>query len=174
MAVHIIIDGYNLIRQSAELSRLDRRDLQEGREALLDLLAAYKKIKRHQITVVFDGTDDYSLYRQRDQSKGIRVIFSHQGETADAVIKRMAAQAREGALVVSSDQEVSGFAAAQKAATISSPDFMNKLSMAVWFDEKGIHPDGEMTGWKPTTRKKGPGRRLSKKERRKRRMAKKL
>jgi len=47
MAVHIIIDGYNLIRQSAELSRLDRRDLQHGREALLELLAAYKKIKRH-------------------------------------------------------------------------------------------------------------------------------
>jgi hypothetical protein len=75
MAVHIIIDGYNLIRQSAELSPLDRIDLQQGREALLELLAAYKKIKRHHITVVFDGTDAYSLYRQRDQVKGIKVLF---------------------------------------------------------------------------------------------------
>ena len=174
MAVHIIIDGYNLIRQSAELSRLDRRDLQEGREALLDMLAAYKKIKRHQITVVFDGTDDYSLYRQRDQSKGIRVLFSRRGETADAVIKRMADKEKEGALVVSSDRDVAAFAVSRKAATISSPDFMDKLSMAAWSEEKGIHPDDEMTGWNPTTRKKGPSRRLSKKERRNRQRAKKL
>ena len=174
MAVHIIIDGYNLIRQSAELSRLDRRDLQEGREALLDLLAAYKKIKRHQITVVFDGTDDYSLYRQRDQSKGIRMLFSRRGETADTVIKRMAAREREKALVVSSDRDVADFAASQKAATMGSLDFMEKLSMAAWSDEKGIHPDDEMTGWNPTTRKKGPRRRLSKKERRNRKRANKL
>jgi predicted RNA-binding protein with PIN domain len=174
MAVHIIIDGYNLIRQSAELSRLDRRDLQEGREALLDMLAAYKKIKRHQITVVFDGTDDYSLYRQRDQSKGIQVLFSRRGETADTVIKRMAAKEKEGALVVSSDRDVADFVTSRKAATISSPDFMDKLSMAAWSAKKGIHPDDEMTGWNPTTRKKGPSRRLSKKERRNRQRVKKL
>ena len=174
MAVHIIIDGYNLIRQSAELSRLDRRDLQEGREALLDLLAAYKKIKRHQITVVFDGTDDYSLYRQRDQSKGIRMLFSRRGETADTVIKRIVAREKEKALVVSSDRDVADFAASQKAATMGSLDFMEKLSMAAWSDEKGIHPDDEMTGWNPTTRKKGPRRRLSKKERRNRKRANKL
>ena len=174
MAVHIIIDGYNLIRQSPDLSRLDRRDLQEGREALLDLLVAYKKIKRHKITVVFDGTDDYSLYRQRDQSKGIQVLFSRRGETADAVIKHMAAQEREGALVVSSDRDVVSFAASCKAAFMRSPEFMEKLSMAAWSAEKGIHPDDEMSGWNPTTRKKGPSRRLSKKERRDRQRAKKL
>gem|GEM_PF-4650786 len=30
MSIHLIIDGYNVIRQSAELARLDARDLQEG------------------------------------------------------------------------------------------------------------------------------------------------
>ena len=174
MAVHIIIDGYNLIRQSPELSRLDRQDLQQGREALLGMLAAYKKIKHHQITVVFDGTDAYSLYRQRDQSKGIRVLFSRKGETADTVIKNMAAREREGALVVSSDRDVAGYAASQQAAVVSSPVFMEKLTMASWSREKGINPDDEMTGWNPTTRKKGPSRRLSKKERRNRQKTKKL
>ncbi len=174
MAVHIIIDGYNLIRQSAELSPLDRRDLQQGREALLEMLAAYKKIKRHQITVVFDGTDAYSLYRQRDQSKGIKVLFSRRGETADTVIKHMVAREREGALVVSSDRDVVRYAASQKAATVSSPAFMKKLNMASWSREKGINPDDEMTGWNPTTRKRGPSRRLSKKERRNRQRTKKL
>lgn len=174
MAVHIIIDGYNLIRQSPELSSLDRIDLQQGREALLELLAAYKKIKRHHITVVFDGTDAYSLYRQRDQVKGIKVLFSRRNETADAVIKRLAAHEREGALVVSSDREVAESAASQKAATISSSDFMEKLVMASWSNEKGVSPDEEMTGWNPTTRKKGPSRRLSKKERRNRQKTNKL
>ena len=174
MAIHIIIDGYNLIRQSPELSRLDRRDLQEGRETLLDLLAAYRKIKHHKITVVFDGTDAYDLLQQRDQIKGIAVLFSRKGETADSVIKRMAAQEREGALVVSSDRDVMRFAAACKAATMGSPEFMEKLSMAAWSEKKGIHPDDEMSGWNPTTRKKGPRRRLSKKERRNRQKTKKL
>lgn len=174
MAVHIIIDGYNLIRQTAELSCLDRRDLQQGREALLDMLAAYKKIKRHRITVVFDGTDAYSLFRPRDRVKGIVVVFSRRGETADTVIKRMAEREREGALVVSSDRDVAGFAVSQKAAVVSSPDFMDRLTMAAWSREKGIHPDDELTGWDPKTRKKGPRRRLSKKERRNRRRTKKL
>lgn len=174
MAVHIIIDGYNLIRQSAELSRLDRRDLQEGRDALLALLASYKKIKGHRITVVFDGTDAYSLYRQRDQAKGIRVLFSRRGETADTVIKRMAAREREGALVVSSDRDVAGFAMSQNAAAMGSTAFMEKLLMASWTREKGISPDEEMKGWRPTTRKKGPSRRLSRRERRNRQRIKKL
>ena len=174
MAVHIIIDGYNLIRQSTELSLLDRRDLQQGREALLEMLASYKKIKRHQITVVFDGTDAYSLNRQRYQTKGIKVLFSRRGETADTVIKNMVAREREGALVVSSDRDVINFASSQKAATMSSPEFMERLAIASWSQEKGINPDDEMNGWNPTTRKKGPSRRLSKKERRNRQKAKKL
>ena len=174
MAVHIIIDGYNLIRQSAELSRLDRRDLQEGREALLDLLASYKKIKGHRITVVFDGTDAYSLSRQRDQSRGIKVLFSRRGETADTVIKQMAAREREGALVVTSDREVAEFAKSRKAAAVDSPEFMDKLRLASWSVDKGISPDDELSGWRPTTRKKGPSRRLSKKERRNRQRTKKL
>jgi len=174
MAVHIIIDGYNLIRQSAELSLLDRMDLQQGREALLEMLGSYKKIKRHQITVVFDGTDAYALYRQRDQTKGITVLFSRRGETADTVIKNMVAREREGALVVSSDRGVVNYVVSQKAASMSSPEFMERLIMASWSQEKGIHPDDEMSGWKPTTRKKGPSRRLSKKERRNRQKTKKI
>ena len=55
MSLHIIIDGYNLIRQSGQLSMLDMQDLQLGREALVDMLAAYKRFKAHRITVVCDG-----------------------------------------------------------------------------------------------------------------------
>ena len=55
MPIHIIIDGYNLIRRSKKLSAFDVQDIQLGREALIDMLATYKKIKAHRITVVFDA-----------------------------------------------------------------------------------------------------------------------
>jgi predicted RNA-binding protein with PIN domain len=174
MAIHIIIDGYNLIRQSRRLSELDRLDLQLGRENLLKMLAAYKKIKRHRMTVVFDGIDACGLYRQRDRVKGVAVIFSRQGESADDLIKRMVTKEGQKTLVVSSDREVSGFAEANGAATIGSPEFLDKLDMAEMISLKGAVSEEEMKGWKPTTRKKGPRRRLSKKERRNRRRMEKL
>ncbi|NQT68664.1 MAG: NYN domain-containing protein, partial [Desulfobacteraceae bacterium] len=60
MSIHIIIDGYNLIRQSNFFSTIDRRDMQLGRETLIETLAAYKGIKGHKITVVFDGAQAHS------------------------------------------------------------------------------------------------------------------
>ncbi|MCK5509332.1 MAG: NYN domain-containing protein, partial [Desulfobacterales bacterium] len=123
MSLHIIIDGYNLIRQSATLSDLDRQDIQLGREVLLNMLAAYKKIKRHKITVVFDGTNAPFISQLRDKIKGIEIKFSRIGELADTVIKRMALTEREKALVVSSDMEIVNAVASQGASTISSPMF---------------------------------------------------
>ena len=173
MSIHIIIDGYNLIRQSKSLVALDRQDLQLGREALLDMLSAYKRIKRHTITVVFDGTKAPPFSQHKDQIKGIKVKFSRRGEFADAVIKRMAAKLREKALVVSSDLDVIHFSASKGSATIDSPGFEEKMAMAVYMDTKGMESE-ETVGWIPTTKKKGPGRRLSKKQRHSRVKIKKL
>ncbi len=165
MSIHIIIDGYNLIRQSDRLSVIDRRDIQSGREALIETLAEYRKIKQHKITVVFDGTNAPSFSRRVEKLKGIKIQFSRNGELADTVIKRMAAMEREKALIVSSDLEIVNYAESQGAATISSPEFEEKVTMAVSIDtdEFGMEDKG---GWIPTTRKKGPRRRLSKKKRR--------
>ena len=173
MSIHIIIDGYNLIRQSDSLGQLDNQDIQLGREALIDLLSAYKKVKNHKITVVFDGINAPSFRRHKDRKKGIEIKFSSRGESADNVIKEMVASERERALVVSSDLELIGFAAFKGAATISSPEFEEKISMARYMDLKGIE-DIEIEGWVPTTKKKGPRRRLSKRKRRNRIKIRKL
>ena len=97
MALHIIIDGYNLIRQSAHLSTIEEQDLQLGREALIDLLAAYKRMRPHKISVVFDASQALNLNLQRESRKGIIIIYSRSGESADAVICKMARQEREKA-----------------------------------------------------------------------------
>jgi hypothetical protein len=85
----------------------------------------------------------------------------------------MALKEREKALVVSSDQEVADSAAANGAATISAPQFEGKIGMAVQLDDLEIEAE-DHAGWTPTTKKKGPSRRLSKKQRRNRMKIKKL
>ena len=174
MPIHIIIDGYNLIRNASSLKDLDLEDLQLGRDALVDLLVSYKRIKPHKITVVFDGTNAPAHFQHRQRASGIDLIFSRPGETADTVIKRMVASEREKSLVVSSDRDIIRSAESNQAATISSADFEQKLLMAGYMDLKGVESDDDVSGWKPTTKKKGPRRRLSKKVRRNRLRIKKL
>src|SRR4030043_57059 len=55
MAIHILIDGYNLIRNYPPLTRVEYRDFTKGREALLQWLARYRQTTPNPITVVFDG-----------------------------------------------------------------------------------------------------------------------
>ncbi|MFH0730133.1 MAG: NYN domain-containing protein [Pseudomonadota bacterium] len=165
MSVHIIIDGYNLIRQSHRLSILDRQELQLGREALLDTLAAYKRNSPHRITVVFDGASAPDILLSPERIQGIEVTYSHQGESADSVIKQLAARKKEKALVVSSDRDIIQYVSARGATTIGSLEFEQKINDALYGGKmlSGTEDEG---GWTPTTRKKGPGRRPPKRERR--------
>jgi hypothetical protein len=167
MSLHIIIDGYNLIRQSPTLSTLDRRDIQLGRSALLDLLASYKKTRPHRIIVVFDGISDSVFSSEKERIKGIEVRFSRRPDSADSVIKELASGYREKALIVSSDMDIIRFAEAKGAATISSPLFENKIRAALLYSGLSIMETEEREAQRRTdTRKKGPGRRLSKKMKR--------
>ncbi len=76
----------------------------------------------------------------------------------------MARKERQRALVVSSDQDIVNSAAASGAATVSANDFENRLTMSV--DINGLQFDrDDYEGWRPTTKKKGPSRRLSKRQR---------
>jgi len=172
LPTHVIIDGYNLVRRSTTLSRFDDIDIQHGREALIELLIQYKKLKGHRITVVFDGTDAPSFFQRGDRIKGIEVLFSRSGETADSVIKKMAAREIEKAIVVTSDKEILDYVNSKGAASVSSEKFETMLSMAGHIDDNP--DDEEYVGWVPTTKKKGPSRRFSKKDRKIRKKTKKL
>lgn len=165
MSIHIVIDGYNLIRQSSTLSLIERQSLEEGREALLRRLDSYKQVKHHPVTVVFDGADAGKFMEARTRWKGIRVVFSRPGELADTIIKRIVTQERERVVVVTSDREISDFAAKYGAVTLDSIEFENKMELAT--DSNMAEPsfEEEERGWKPTTKKKGPSRRTSKRQR---------
>lgn len=174
MSLHIVIDGYNLLYQSRRIAPGDRDDLQTRRQSLIDALAAYRKIRPHVITVVFDGTAAQCDLPRRDRLKGINLRFSRCGELADAVIKRMAAREKERVLVVSSDREIVDYAVGRGAAVMSAPEFEERLALVSLLEEKPGLTEAESDGWNATTRKKGPSRRLPKRERKMRSRTDKL
>ena len=178
--MHLIIDGYNLIRQSDGLREKERRSLEEGRKALLGLLAPYRRAKRCKVTVVFDGWQDGMGPEERDRHEGITVIYSRRGEKADDVIIRLAEKKGEDIVVVTSDRSVAKAAESRGHTAVSSPDFAARLFMAHEGNGRdGLPPEEEeeQEGAGPApwgTKKKGPSRRLSKKEKQYRARLKKL
>ena len=167
MSLHIIIDGYNLIHRSETFNEYHAADIESARDSLVDALAAYKRLKPHKITVVFDAWNAPAGAIRKDRRKGIHIQFSSASETADHVIKRMAAREKVKAMVVSSDREIVNYAESQGAATISAKLFEERIHLAAsdMTDDTDRSTD---SGWLPTTKKKGPRRRLSKRERRNR------
>ena len=157
----IIIDGYNLIRQSVELRRYERKGLEAGRNALLARLTEYGKIKNHQITVVFDGIQSGWAEEGRDRAGRINIIYSRHGEKADDVIKRLAAHSGEEIVVVSSDREISSYVTRLGRTSLSSPEFETILDKTIAADFSPLpeveEDDDDQS--KPVF-KKGPSRKL--------------
>lgn len=172
--MHIVVDGYNLIRRSKRLSAIEEVDLQSGREALVDALAAYRKSKPYPVTVVFDGGDALPGLPKRDRLKGIRLRYSRGGELADDVIKRIITKEKANALVVTSDMDIVSYAQSKGAATIGSAEFDDRLEMAHYMDLKGVDDTEHDSGRLATTKKRGPSRRLPKRKRRMNKVLSKL
>jgi len=179
--MHILIDGYNLIRQSETFRHFDRMSLEAGRKALLHSLAAYKKRTGHRVTVVFDAREAGFPMEERDRYAGLHCLYSRKGETADDLIKRMIEGRKEEFVVVTSDRDIAGFASRRGVAAIASPVFESRLQNAEAahsqnrrFEkdepDEGKSDDGSSAGIK----KKGPARRLSKRQRNTRSIFKKL
>ena len=171
MALNLIIDGYNLIRQSPYLQAIEARELEAGREALLATLAAYRQSRpQHKITVVFDGWEKGGWKESRDRRAGITIIYSRRGEKADEVIKRLLEKERSRAVVVSSDRELQDYADRVGAAWISAPQFEASHLRAAAAGES--EPEEEPSLQKSP--KKGPSHRAPKRQRQRQQRLKKL
>lgn len=166
--MHIIVDGYNLIRQSDTFRHHERKSLEEGRNALIRSLAGYRKLRGHRITVVFDGWVGGSPLEERDRALGVEIIYSRLGEKADEVIKRLLANGDEEILVVTSDREIATFAVRRGKSAIASAAFDERLerSAAGSLPEDAADPDDtDEDDDRPGMKRKGPSRRLSKQKR---------
>ena len=99
--VHLIVDGYNVTKRGfGEIS------LEQQRNRLVTGLGGLAAQTGAEVTVVFDGAE--RVHGLPPAPRGVRVLFSRKGETADDLIRRLARAEPPGRplVVVSSDREV--------------------------------------------------------------------
>ncbi len=103
----LLVDGYNVIRQTPPYRQLAEDDLETARAALVSDVAAYAD-RSFRATVVFDGHLNPASNGIPHQVAGITVVFSRYGTDADSVIESLARAARErgdDTVVVTSDAQ---------------------------------------------------------------------
>lgn len=152
---HIVIDGYNYINRVRPFNTQDISNLETHRKSFLDKLVVYKKQKPNKITVVFDAYRGYSLTRQRENYKGIDVVYTRENETADEVIIEWIRKKPSGLIVVTSDRAIIDEAKNHGIAFITPVRF-EALIMGDDLKEKDIEEN-------PKVAKKGNPRKLPKK-----------
>jgi uncharacterized protein len=162
-----LVDGYNVIRRDPDLAQHEARGLEDGRVALLRVIAGAARASGDPFTVVFDGAR-----RSGGAAAGgqVQVMFSRPPETADDVLRRLVGELRSGAVVVSSDRAVRDAAERAGAAAVTAEQFIDALAAddAADTDEKDDDEDED-----PPARGGNP-RRASRAERAARRVLARL
>lgn len=122
--VHLVIDGYNVTKTGYPVLALDRQ-----RDRLLRDLAPVGARTGAEVTVVFDGAD-LRHPPAVAPPRGVRVLFSPAGETADDLVRRLVDAEPRGrpVVVVSTDRELSESVAAEGARTVSSAALLGVLA----------------------------------------------
>jgi predicted RNA-binding protein with PIN domain len=98
---HLVVDGYNVSKGG-----FGTLPLIEQRRRLVEALGALAARTRAEVTCVFDGAEVEA--RSALRLRGVRVLFSEPGTTADELIRRLVRAEPSGrpVVVVSSDNEV--------------------------------------------------------------------
>ena len=89
---YIIVDGYNIIFAWEDLAAQARTDLDAARRQLCDCLSSYAGFTKCRLVVVFDGYKQKGNPGEKSQFHNIQVVFTKEGETADAYIESLADQ----------------------------------------------------------------------------------
>ncbi|MBQ2926951.1 MAG: TetM/TetW/TetO/TetS family tetracycline resistance ribosomal protection protein [Oscillospiraceae bacterium] len=87
---YIIVDGYNVIFAWEALAEQARSDLDAARRQLCDALSSYAGFTKCRLVVVFDGYKQKGNPGEKSQFHNIQVVFTKEGETADAYIEALA------------------------------------------------------------------------------------
>ncbi|MCD6406097.1 MAG: NYN domain-containing protein [Planctomycetes bacterium] len=125
--LHIVVDGYNFLHASRDTDwDFTALSLEEAREAIVAFLAVHRGALREKVTVVFDGTRSVVYGAKSENTRGVEVIFSEPGETADEVICRMVAGSPNprAFLVVTADRAIRNAVQASGARIIGPRNFL--------------------------------------------------
>lgn len=120
---HLVVDGYNVTKRGfAEMS------LEQQRNRLVTGLGGVAAQTGAEVTVVFDGAE--RVHGLPAPPRGVRVLFSRKGETADEVIRRLVRAEPPGRpiVVVSSDREVADGVRRHGAYPMNSESLVRRLT----------------------------------------------
>jgi len=87
---YIIVDGYNIIFAWEDLAQQARTDLDAARRQLCDRLSSFAGFTKCRMVVVFDGYKVKGNPGEKSQFHNIQVVYTREGETADAYIEALA------------------------------------------------------------------------------------
>ncbi|MBB6034816.1 NYN domain-containing protein [Phytomonospora endophytica] len=122
---HLVVDGYNVtMRGYKELS------LEQQRARLIRGMSGLAAQTGAETTIVFDGAE--RMHGLPPAPRGVRVLFSRKGETADEVIRALVRAEPNGrpVIVISSDKEVADGTRRHGAYPLSSDTLLRRLSRA--------------------------------------------
>ncbi len=121
---HVVVDGYNVTKTGYPTLPLEKQRLR-----LLGGLAGLAAQTGAEITCVFDGAE-LAAPVLLAPPRGVRVLFSKPGETADELIRRLvrAEPAGRPVVVVSADREVADGVARAGARPVASTLLLRRLS----------------------------------------------
>jgi len=86
---YIIVDGYNMLYSWSELLELSKSSLDAARKRLIDMLINFKAFKGYEICLVFDAYKRKDNLGVKEDDHGIHVVFTKEGESADAYIEAL-------------------------------------------------------------------------------------
>jgi predicted RNA-binding protein with PIN domain len=86
---HLIVDGYNVIYAWDDLAELAKESLSAARERLADTLSNYAGFRGCDLVLVFDGYRVPGNAGGKEETGGIRVVYTKEGESADSYIEKL-------------------------------------------------------------------------------------
>src|SRR5215468_4269918 len=89
-ARYLIVDGHSVIFAWPELRKIHARRSSLAREALITRLRDYQDWTGVRVVVVFDGKG--TKMEATSDPNDVQVFYSHTGQTADAIIERLASK----------------------------------------------------------------------------------
>ncbi|MBY8886236.1 NYN domain-containing protein [Streptomyces sp. PTM05] len=121
---HLVVDGYNVTKTGYPTMPLEKQRLR-----LLGGLAVLAAQSGAEVTCVFDGAE-LAAPVLLAPPRGVRVLFSKPGETADELIRRLVRAEPPGrpVVVVSADREVADGVARAGARPVASTLLLRRLS----------------------------------------------
>ncbi|OPY57269.1 MAG: YacP-like NYN domain protein [Pelotomaculum sp. PtaU1.Bin035] len=101
MKEYLVIDGYNIIFAWPDFEKLKERDLEHARSKLVEIMANHSPLSGQKIVIVFDAYQQKNTAGRVEIIDGVEVVYTKQGETADALIERLAGElSKEGTVYV--------------------------------------------------------------------------